>query len=309
MMYELLCGAPPFVNATEIEGLKQMVRNFKGFGYATEWKVDTKEAQMLLDQLKRAKASERAKDLLSRLLHPDMGKRITAAEALNHPWLCEEGHGEHHMEHMVNRLNMSVGRRKFRRAITKIILLHKLKKGQIKHGHDGAELQYPGGLLSAVNEEDEDLAQQEICAAMDRGEHINGRNASGQTALMVAIARRSTSAAAQLLSLRADPNLHDEDGRDALMYAAQYGDAKTAARLLDLSPALKNNKDNNGASALTIADNANQAAIRSVIETRAHSHVAATAAKSSHRVQSSVAAAKPTTVPEKNQVCSSCGIS
>jgi len=88
---------------------------------------------------------------------------------------------------------------------------------------------------------------------------------------MVAIARRNTGAAAQLLGLRADPNLRDKDGRDALMYAAEYGDVKTAARLLAIRPQLQTNQDNAGATALRIAEDADQSEMRSLLDRPASS--------------------------------------
>ena len=40
MMYELLCGQPPFGMATSLDNLKSMVKSFKGFGAATNYEAE-----------------------------------------------------------------------------------------------------------------------------------------------------------------------------------------------------------------------------------------------------------------------------
>merc|ERR1712196_587387 len=102
--------------------------------------------------------------------------------------------------------------------------MNKLRQGQVKYTSDGVELVYPVGLMLALDETDAAKRQQEVSAAIDRGEHINGRNREHKTALMIAIERKSTVVAGQLLSLKADATLADRQGRTALMYAAMNGD-------------------------------------------------------------------------------------
>jgi len=40
MMYELLCGQPPFGMASSLDNLKSMVKSFQGFGYAADYVQD-----------------------------------------------------------------------------------------------------------------------------------------------------------------------------------------------------------------------------------------------------------------------------
>jgi len=307
MMFELLCGTPPFHTARDIDMLKRMVNNFTGFGVVTNYNVESDEAAMLLKKLEKANASEAAKDLLSKLLHPNGQKRISAAEALKHQWMqtAFESHGTVHLGGTMNRLNISVSKRKFRRAVNKIILKNKLQRGNTKFSKDGHELIYPKGLMNAVKEENHELAMQEICVAIDRGEHINGRNHNNQTALMMAIARRSTSIASQLICLKADPALVDNEGRTALMYAATNGDAGTARRLLEMNRKLVEDQDNAGNTAASLAGTAANPDLKLVLDQASRGELPALNAQQGN---STVPARHGSNTPaEQKEVC--CGIS
>ncbi|XP_071449784.1 calcium/calmodulin-dependent protein kinase type IV-like isoform X2 [Hetaerina americana] len=60
--------------------------------------------------------SESAKDLVSKLLQVDPEKRLTAKEALVHPWVCGETTNQEHMGATQKRLREIHARRKFRAA-------------------------------------------------------------------------------------------------------------------------------------------------------------------------------------------------
>lgn len=70
IMYILLSGLPPFNGNTDVEIMEKVKigkYNFESPG----WK----------------KKSEESKDLIRKFLQKDTAKRITAAEALEHPWI------------------------------------------------------------------------------------------------------------------------------------------------------------------------------------------------------------------------------
>ncbi|XP_046400494.1 calcium/calmodulin-dependent protein kinase type IV-like [Ischnura elegans] len=60
--------------------------------------------------------SDSAKDLVSKLLQVDPAKRLTAKEALAHPWVCGETTNQDHMEATQKRLREVHAKRKFRAA-------------------------------------------------------------------------------------------------------------------------------------------------------------------------------------------------
>jgi calcium-dependent protein kinase len=49
--------------------------------------------------------SEKAKDLVKKLLTVDVEKRISADEALNHPWIKEEEAKPHTLQTVVNKMS------------------------------------------------------------------------------------------------------------------------------------------------------------------------------------------------------------
>ncbi|XP_073147642.1 calcium-dependent protein kinase 29 [Henckelia pumila] len=74
ILYILLCGFPPFWAETE-RGILEAIRNNHVDFDSSPW----------------PSISNAAKDLLKKLLTKDPKKRITAAEALEHPWLQKDG--------------------------------------------------------------------------------------------------------------------------------------------------------------------------------------------------------------------------
>eukprot|EP00920_Eleutheroschizon_duboscqi_P025788 GHVT01063648.1.p1 GENE.GHVT01063648.1~~GHVT01063648.1.p1 ORF type:complete len:542 (-),score=153.82 GHVT01063648.1:368-1993(-) len=72
IMYILLCGYPPFGGSTDQEILKRVEKGKYEFD-PPDWNC----------------VSEDAKDLLRKMLTYDPSKRVSAEEALNHPWILE----------------------------------------------------------------------------------------------------------------------------------------------------------------------------------------------------------------------------
>jgi len=82
ILYILLCGFPPFYHETT----EQIF-------------VKIKEGQFNFPDPYWSKVSSAAKELVSLLLKVDPKERITAEDALLHPWIAASG-GEHHLEKM-----------------------------------------------------------------------------------------------------------------------------------------------------------------------------------------------------------------
>ncbi|KAI3431988.1 uncharacterized protein J3R85_007646 [Psidium guajava] len=74
ILYILLCGVPPFWAETDQDILKAIL-----------------EGSLDLESAPWPSISDLAKDLIRKMLTRDPKKRITAAEALDHPWLREDG--------------------------------------------------------------------------------------------------------------------------------------------------------------------------------------------------------------------------
>jgi calcium-dependent protein kinase len=73
ILYIMIGGRPPFDAANEQDILKKVLTG--------EYKLDTKEF---------AAASDGVKDLISKMMEVDYKKRLSAKEALEHPWIKEK---------------------------------------------------------------------------------------------------------------------------------------------------------------------------------------------------------------------------
>ena len=69
---------------------------------------------------------------------------------------------------------------------------------------------------------------------IDRGDNLNARDDKGLTPLMIAASRNKANICKLLLDAKADPNLVDSSGRDALALAKAAG-ASDAAKLIELA--------------------------------------------------------------------------
>lgn len=72
VLYIMLCGRPPFEGKTEKQILEKVVRGLWEFKHQ-EWVY----------------VSEEAKDLIKKLLVVDPKARLSAEEALQHPWFAK----------------------------------------------------------------------------------------------------------------------------------------------------------------------------------------------------------------------------
>ena len=77
VMYVLLCGYPPFNGANDKAIIESVLKG-----------------KYSLDEPEWDDISEEAKDLIKKLLDYDPAKRISAGEALQHPWIKIKGANE-----------------------------------------------------------------------------------------------------------------------------------------------------------------------------------------------------------------------
>jgi len=126
MMHELMCGEPPFTGKNMME-LERNVTNFGGLG------DESASTRRIKKQFAKYGVSKRAQELIGMYLHPNPAERITAADAMQHDWIAknEELCGDHMGEVQLN-LQLSTERRKFRRAVNKIVLSRRILN-TIKH--------------------------------------------------------------------------------------------------------------------------------------------------------------------------------
>ncbi|XP_046357232.1 calcium/calmodulin-dependent protein kinase type IV-like [Haliotis rufescens] len=97
--YILLCGYEPFSADTDRQMYKRII------------KADYKFDCPWWDEV-----SENAKDLVRKMLHLDPKKRVTAAEALKHPWVMGKAARMDHMESTFDNIKEFNARRKLKTA-------------------------------------------------------------------------------------------------------------------------------------------------------------------------------------------------
>lgn len=108
ILYILLSGIHPF----QIENEEEMLVNIENANWAWVGSV-------------WSDVSKQAKDLITKLLQPDPKIRITASQALKHPWIADKV-PEEKLE-IINELRKFQARRKFRAAIRVITATNRLK--------------------------------------------------------------------------------------------------------------------------------------------------------------------------------------
>jgi len=132
MLYILLCGETPFYGDTQ-EGILAMVA--------------TGEYEM--DQPQWESISPMAKNLIEQLICYDPNRRLSAHEALSHPWIVSEGEGrEEPLYAAASALRAFNSHRKLKRAVlgvmAKVLELEELK--ELKEVFDGIDRNHDGYL-------------------------------------------------------------------------------------------------------------------------------------------------------------------
>lgn len=124
-LYILLLGKPPFFANSKIELLKLIAKG--------EWTWPAAAANL----------SDQAKDLITKLLVVDVGKRITSKQALNHPWfaLSEKKQGDTHelSDDVITQLKSYSHTKRFKREALKVVL-RMLDEKEIKRLRDAFRL-------------------------------------------------------------------------------------------------------------------------------------------------------------------------
>jgi len=112
ILYILLCGFPPFYGETDDDIYDKIVEGTWSF-IPPYW-----------DHV-----SDSAKDLISKLLVLDPKQRLTAEQALAHPWISNQANNsEAHLNSTLEELKKFNARRKFKGAILAVKALSKLKR-------------------------------------------------------------------------------------------------------------------------------------------------------------------------------------
>jgi serine/threonine protein kinase len=116
ILYILLCGFPPFYDENN-EELYKMIVNARIEFLSPYWDNVSKEAI----------------DLIKKLLEKEPGTRLTADQALEHPWMKEEV-SDRPLEFVKENLKSYCGKRRFRGAIRAVIMANNLRKmiGDVK---------------------------------------------------------------------------------------------------------------------------------------------------------------------------------
>jgi len=104
ILYILLCGYPPFGGASDNEILQKV-----------------KKAKFRFDEEDWSKISEDAKDLIRKMLVKDPSERISAAEALKHPWMTKNAAVNPLNTKAINNLTQFRSKNKLRQAILAFI--------------------------------------------------------------------------------------------------------------------------------------------------------------------------------------------
>ncbi|KAJ3286217.1 Calcium/calmodulin-dependent protein kinase type 1 [Rhizoclosmatium sp. JEL0117] len=105
--YILLCGYTPFWGESQADLFSEI-----------------KKCNYEFDDEHWSVISDSAKDFIAKLLNPNPDKRMTATEALNHPWLDTD----HHEVDLLPTVIKNKGKTRFRRAATAIMLAGRLRR-------------------------------------------------------------------------------------------------------------------------------------------------------------------------------------
>jgi calcium-dependent protein kinase len=121
LMYFLLCGHPPFLGKTEKEVLQKVFKGLFEFK-DTEWKHITPDAV----------------DLIRKLLDTNPAKRISAEEALNHPWFHQAANNKdtvnkNAMSKALENLRGFRAERKLQEAIWTFMVTYYASKDETQH--------------------------------------------------------------------------------------------------------------------------------------------------------------------------------
>ncbi|KER26313.1 hypothetical protein T265_14032, partial [Opisthorchis viverrini] len=128
ILYLLLAGYPPFMDRDD-DRLQRKILTTRHTYPPNEWSLITRAA----------------KDLIDRMLERDPSRRISAAAALQHPWLRERARvaSDIHLREAVDHLKQFNARRKFKAAVVTTMLANRQLKA-VRRENDGKSFIEPG---------------------------------------------------------------------------------------------------------------------------------------------------------------------
>lgn len=169
ILYILLVGYPPFWD----EDQHRLYAQIKAGAYdypSPEWDTVTPEA----------------KNLINSMLTVNPAKRITAGEALKHPWICQRERVASvvHRQETVDCLRKFNARRKLKGAILTTMLATRnfSSRSIITKKGDGSQVKESTDSSTTIEEEDVKARKQEIIKATEQLiDYINGGDFEGYT--------------------------------------------------------------------------------------------------------------------------------
>jgi len=240
IMFELLCGHPPFGESQSLQEFKKTMERYKGFG-SCQLKHSSEGARVE-QQLTQAKVSSEAQDLLAKMLHPDGTRRITAADALNHPWL---GGGIVHSPSSLQTTTLATS------------------AASVAHRYDG-EAEGNSTMEANPNARDrtgntalhyasKNANPAEIQDLLSRGSDVNSKGWCMSTPLHCAAKTGSAPTVEMLLDKGADVTAVDANMYTALHFAAATGSAECTQLLVERG-ALIEARTKHGKTAMELAE-------------------------------------------------------
>jgi len=149
LAHELLCGQPPFGGNTRAD-LEKNIKGFRGLKrFRKPGLAPGATTSHILNEWRDCNVHEQAQDLIAWMLHHRAEERVTAKQALEHPWLSGTGHvhSDTHMAQTQNKLLTQQVKRKMQRAITKMAIIDKWsymldsdkKRNSLRHKIDNVQ--------------------------------------------------------------------------------------------------------------------------------------------------------------------------
>lgn len=137
--YFLLCGYTPFDRDSTMEEMQAIINGDYKFEPAIYWQG----------------VSEQARDFIKRLLTVDASKRLTADEALRHPWFHILSSSTEDAQDLLPDIKSAFNaKRTFRKAVNGIRVINRLRTESQEHANARAELEQ---LREQANSESQNL--------------------------------------------------------------------------------------------------------------------------------------------------------
>nr|XP_012646253.1 KN motif and ankyrin repeat domain-containing protein 3 isoform X1 [Microcebus murinus] len=215
---------------------------------------DSGAARLVAQEWFRVSSQRRSQaEAVARVLE---GVRSLGPELLAHVVNLADGNGNTALHYSVSHGNLAISSLLLDTGVCEV-------NRQNRAGYSALML----AALTSVGREEEDMA---VVQRLFRMGDVNAKaSQTGQTALMLAISHGRQDMVAALLACGADVNSQDADGATALMCASEYGRLDTVRLLLAQPGCDPTILDNEGTSALAIAQEAEQDEVAALL----HAHL------------------------------------